>query len=228
MRLENGSWGYIRPSCTRLCCKRALLPTGKRALVADLRASRSHFRISQVCSRGGRPRSLHRRCRSCSSKTWNEPVCDPPKNMLTFATFSLAFFLSLAVHPKTMIATSLFSTAFSAPALGSAVSQSRVAPVQMRDFRIAPSILSADFARLGEEVENVLAAGADVVHVSAKLQPFSDSDRGSQPEGIGWLARPLWPCAKCSFLQLTRRSPLVLRCLRLNSSTSWTTTTSRT
>ena len=35
---------------------------------------------------------------------------------------------------------------------------------QMREFRIAPSILSADFARLGEEVENVLAAGADVVH----------------------------------------------------------------
>lgn len=32
------------------------------------------------------------------------------------------------------------------------------------DFLIAPSILSADFARLGEEVENVLAAGADVVH----------------------------------------------------------------
>lgn len=34
----------------------------------------------------------------------------------------------------------------------------------MSDFLIAPSILSADFARLGEEVENVLAAGADVVH----------------------------------------------------------------
>ncbi|WP_201533196.1 ribulose-phosphate 3-epimerase [Psychrobacter ciconiae] len=32
------------------------------------------------------------------------------------------------------------------------------------DFLIAPSILSADFARLGEEVANVLAAGADVVH----------------------------------------------------------------
>ena len=31
-------------------------------------------------------------------------------------------------------------------------------------FRIAPSILSADFARLGEEVRNVLAAGADVIH----------------------------------------------------------------
>ena len=29
---------------------------------------------------------------------------------------------------------------------------------------IAPSILSADFARLGEEVENVLAAGADMIH----------------------------------------------------------------
>lgn len=34
----------------------------------------------------------------------------------------------------------------------------------MKDFYIAPSILSADFARLGEEVDNVLAAGADVVH----------------------------------------------------------------
>ena len=31
-------------------------------------------------------------------------------------------------------------------------------------IKIAPSILSADFARLGEEVERVLAAGADVVH----------------------------------------------------------------
>ncbi len=34
----------------------------------------------------------------------------------------------------------------------------------MRDFKIAPSILSADFARLGEEVHNVLAAGADIIH----------------------------------------------------------------
>ena len=32
-------------------------------------------------------------------------------------------------------------------------------------YRIAPSILSADFARLGEEVRNVIAAGADIVHV---------------------------------------------------------------
>jgi ribulose-phosphate 3-epimerase len=34
----------------------------------------------------------------------------------------------------------------------------------MQNFWIAPSILSADFARLGEEVNNVLKAGADVVH----------------------------------------------------------------
>jgi ribulose-phosphate 3-epimerase len=31
-------------------------------------------------------------------------------------------------------------------------------------YRIAPSILSADFAKLGEEVSNVVAAGADVIH----------------------------------------------------------------
>jgi len=34
----------------------------------------------------------------------------------------------------------------------------------MTDYKIAPSILSADFARLGEEVDAVLAAGADIVH----------------------------------------------------------------
>ena len=33
-----------------------------------------------------------------------------------------------------------------------------------RTFRIAPSILSADFARLGEEVTAVVAAGADMIH----------------------------------------------------------------
>lgn len=33
-----------------------------------------------------------------------------------------------------------------------------------RDFKIAPSILSADFARLGEEVESVIQCGADFVH----------------------------------------------------------------
>ncbi|MFD1245012.1 ribulose-phosphate 3-epimerase [Paralysiella testudinis] len=34
----------------------------------------------------------------------------------------------------------------------------------MTDYRIAPSILSADFARLGEEVSAVIAAGADWIH----------------------------------------------------------------
>lgn len=34
----------------------------------------------------------------------------------------------------------------------------------MTKYRIAPSILSANFAKLGEEVTNVIAAGADIVH----------------------------------------------------------------
>lgn len=34
----------------------------------------------------------------------------------------------------------------------------------MTTYRIAPSILSADFARLGEEVKSVVAAGADIIH----------------------------------------------------------------
>jgi ribulose-phosphate 3-epimerase len=35
----------------------------------------------------------------------------------------------------------------------------------MRDVRVAPSILAADFARLGEQVEQVMDAGARVIHV---------------------------------------------------------------
>ena len=34
----------------------------------------------------------------------------------------------------------------------------------MKDYKIAPSILSADFSRLGDDVRNVLDAGADIVH----------------------------------------------------------------
>ena len=34
----------------------------------------------------------------------------------------------------------------------------------MPDYQLAPSILSANFARLGEEVDNVIASGADIVH----------------------------------------------------------------
>ncbi len=37
-------------------------------------------------------------------------------------------------------------------------------PVPAPTFRIAPSLLSADFARLGDEVKNVIAAGADWIH----------------------------------------------------------------
>ena len=34
----------------------------------------------------------------------------------------------------------------------------------MKDYKIAPSILSADFSRLGEDVAKVLNAGADIIH----------------------------------------------------------------
>lgn len=37
-------------------------------------------------------------------------------------------------------------------------------------YLIAPSILSANFAKLGEEVDNVLAAGADVVHCTFRAR----------------------------------------------------------
>ena len=46
---------------------------------------------------------------------------------------------------------------FSEPALSPISNPSRL-------FKIAPSILSADFARLGEEVRAVIAAGADFIH----------------------------------------------------------------
>ena len=46
---------------------------------------------------------------------------------------------------------------FSEPALSPISSSSRT-------YKIAPSILSADFARLGEEVRAVIAAGADLIH----------------------------------------------------------------
>ena len=41
---------------------------------------------------------------------------------------------------------------------------SAVAPTDVPTYRIAPSILAADFARLGEEVRDVIAAGADWIH----------------------------------------------------------------
>ena len=47
----------------------------------------------------------------------------------------------------------------------------------MSEIIIAPSILSADFARLGEEVEEVLNAGADWVHFDVCLLYTSPSPR---------------------------------------------------
>jgi ribulose-phosphate 3-epimerase len=40
-----------------------------------------------------------------------------------------------------------------------------VLPEVMRGLRVAPSILSADFSRLGEQVEEVIAAGARIIHI---------------------------------------------------------------
>jgi ribulose-phosphate 3-epimerase len=45
--------------------------------------------------------------------------------------------------------------------LDTSPAQNRIMP---QTFRIAPSLLSADFARLGEEVRSVIAAGADIIH----------------------------------------------------------------
>ena len=45
-------------------------------------------------------------------------------------------------------------------------------------YRIAPSILSADFARLGEEVRAVQAAGADFLHFGEAINQAMDGGAG--------------------------------------------------
>ena len=44
-----------------------------------------------------------------------------------------------------------------------------------KKYLIAPSILSADFARLGEEVDNVLKSGADVIHFDVMVSRLVES-----------------------------------------------------
>ena len=43
----------------------------------------------------------------------------------------------------------------------------------MKQYLIAPSILSADFARLGEDTAKALAAGADVITVLPRQSTFT-------------------------------------------------------
>jgi len=64
---------------------------------------------------------------------------------------------------------------------------------------IAPSILSADFARLGEDVNAVLNAGADVVHfdVMDKTASFPTSPRLA-PATSRFIPRPAGMCTALS------------------------------
>ena len=61
-----------------------------------------------------------------------------------------------------LVATRTLPAARPTRASRSAVKMELIMPE--KDFLIAPSILSADFAKLGAEVDASLAAGADVVH----------------------------------------------------------------
>eukprot|EP00591_Stephanopyxis_turris_P005926 CAMPEP_0195516558 /NCGR_PEP_ID=MMETSP0794_2-20130614/7713_1 /TAXON_ID=515487 /ORGANISM="Stephanopyxis turris, Strain CCMP 815" /LENGTH=263 /DNA_ID=CAMNT_0040645183 /DNA_START=23 /DNA_END=814 /DNA_ORIENTATION=+ len=68
---------------------------------------------------------------------------------------------------KFLIAAALLSSAHGFGIMPAAKSMRSTTALNVwgdKDFLIAPSILSADFAKLGEEVDNVLEAGADVVH----------------------------------------------------------------
>ena len=55
----------------------------------------------------------------------------------------------------------------------------------MPDFQIAPSILAADFARLGEDVEAVLEAGADIVNDVTGLMGDINMSKVCAQQGVG-------------------------------------------
>ena len=75
-------------------------------------------------------------------------------------------------------------------------------------YRIAPSILSADLARLGEDVERVIAAGADLVHfdvmdnhyvpnltfgpmICEAIKPYTSKAGGSVPIDVHLMVKPV-------------------------------------
>ena len=51
---------------------------------------------------------------------------------------------------------------------------------RLRELRIAPSILSADFSRLGTQVEDVMAAGASGIAVIAAIFGASDPEAAAR------------------------------------------------